>query len=207
MQSLPLSRAATAHHLWNFSAMRSSAGALGAFAVLISVPLEVLGAVLGLREGILVHVFLGLGTLLVAYSAIQFDLPRWLTWAGFVVASALGAIFLLQALTELTLSESLRGFAYGVLGQWPEGLLGDLLIVWFFAPLLLVSRGRTRLVGIFILPIVVVLTVIRSVPGVALGAAIPAIVLLLIAYVWFLFASAQPVGSRRVSELRRSGQA
>jgi len=105
-------------------------------------------------------------------------------------------IFLLQSLTELTQNESLRSVAYGALGQWPEGILGDLVVVWFLGPLLLASRGRTRRVGLLVLPIVIVLTLIKQIPGVAIGDAVPAIVLLLVAFAWFLFASVQ---SRRES--------
>jgi hypothetical protein len=191
MHSAPLSRAATAHDAWAPGGMRSPAGALGALAVLLAVPMEVVGQLLGVREGILVHVFLGIGTLLVGYGAFQFGLPRWLAWAGFLVATALALIFLLQALTELTMSESLRALGYGILGQWPEGLLGQLIVLWFLAPLALVSRGRTRLLGMFILPSVIALALLRSLPGAPLGGGVPAILLLLIAYTWFLFASAQ----------------
>jgi hypothetical protein len=191
MQSLPLLHSHAAHRPLDLGMMSSSAGALGAVAVLLAVPMEVLAVVLGLREGILVHVFLGLGTLLVAYSAFQFDLPPWLTWAGSAVAAALSVIFLLQALTELTMSESLRAVAYGVLGQWPEGLLGYLVMAWFLAPLLLVSRGKPRTIGLFVLPIILVLSLLRSLPGSAVGAVIPAILLLVVAYAWYLLVSAQ----------------
>jgi hypothetical protein len=197
MQSAPLSRAATAQHAWALGGMRSPAGALGALAVLLAVPMEVLGQLLGVREGILVHVFLGIGTLLVAYAAFQFGLPRWLAWAGFLVATALALIFLLQALTELTMSESLRGLGYGILGQWPEGMLGELIMLWFLAPLGLASRGRTRRLGVLILPSVIALALLRSLPGLPLGGGVPAILLLLIAYTWILFASAQSAAGPR----------
>jgi hypothetical protein len=105
-------------------------------------------------------------------------------------------IFLLQSLTELTKSESLRSVAYGALGQWPEGVLGDLVVVWFLAPLLLASRGRTKQVGLLVVPTVIVVTLIKQLPGVVIGEAIPAVVLLLAAFAWFLLASLQ---SRRES--------
>jgi hypothetical protein len=65
------------------------------------------------------------------------------------------------------------------------------VVVWFFAPLLLVSSGRTKQVGLLVLPIAVLGTLIRQIPGLPLGEAIPSIVLLLAAFAWFLFASLQ----------------
>jgi hypothetical protein len=159
--------------------------------VLLAFPAAVLGQVLGLDPSMTLHLFLGIGMLLLAYAAFQFDLPRWLAWAGCISATGLGAIFLLQSLTELTKNESLRSVAYGALGQWPEGVLGDLVVVWFLAPLLLATSGRTKQVGLLVVPIVIVVTVVKQVPGVAIAEAVPAVVLLLAAFAWFLFASMQ----------------
>jgi hypothetical protein len=173
------------------SRIRSVAGVVSAVAVLLSIPLALLGQVLGIDPGITVHLFLWIGMLFLAYAVFQFDLPRWLAWAGFISTTGLGVIFLLQGLTELTKNESLRSFAYGALGQWPEGLLGDLVVVWFFAPLFLMSRGRTKQLGLLALPLVMVVVLVRQLPGVTIGAAIPGVVPVLLAFVWFLFASMQ----------------
>jgi predicted ferric reductase len=173
------------------SRFRSPAGLASALVVLLAFPAAVLGEVLGLDSAMTLHLFLGIGMLLLAYAAFQFDLPRWLAWAGCISATGLGAIFLLQFLTELTKSESLRSVAYGALGQWPEGILGDLVVVWLLAPLLLASSGRTKQVGLIVVPFVIVVTLVKQIPGLALAEAIPAIVLLLMAFAWFLFASMQ----------------
>ena len=169
----------------------SVAGVASALAVLLAFPAAVLGQVLGFDPGMTLHLFLGIGMLFLAYAAFQFDLPRWLAGAGCISATGLGVIFLLQSLTELTKNESLRSVAYGVLGQWPEGILGDLVVMWFVGPLSLTSSGRTKQVGLLTLPIVIVVTLVKQIPGVAVAEAVPAVVLFMIAFAWFLFASLQ----------------
>jgi hypothetical protein len=56
--------------------IRSVAGVAGAIAVFPSFPVVSLGQMLGVDAGMTVHLFPGIGTLFVAYSAVQFDLPR-----------------------------------------------------------------------------------------------------------------------------------
>src|SRR3954447_12167867 len=88
------------------SRLRSLVGVASALAVLLAFPAAVLGQVLGLDPSMTLHLFLGIGMLFLAYAAFQFDLPRWLAWAGCISATGLGVIFLLQSLTELTQNES-----------------------------------------------------------------------------------------------------
>jgi hypothetical protein len=102
--------------------IRSEAGVASALAVLLSFPAAILGEVLGLDTSMTLHLFLGIGMLLLACAAFQFDL--------------------------------------------------------------------------LVLPIVIVVTLIKQIPGVAIGDAVQAIALLLVAFAWFLFASLQ---SRRES--------
>jgi hypothetical protein len=45
-------------------------------------------------------------------------------------------------------NESLNYFAYQVLGQWPEGWLPDVFLLWFVATLVLDSQGKNRIFGI-----------------------------------------------------------
>src|ERR687898_273744 len=56
--------------------------------------------------------------------------------------------FLLQAVALLIPNESLNNVAYQVLGQWPEGWLPDVVILWFVGMLVLDSQGKSRLLGI-----------------------------------------------------------
>jgi hypothetical protein len=67
----------------------------------------------------------------------------------------LGTIFLLQAVALLIPNESLHYFAYEVLGQWPEGWLPDVLILWFVGMLVFDSQGKSRILGIVALSIAV----------------------------------------------------
>ena len=100
------------------SRIRSVAGVVSAVAVLLSIPLALLGQVLGIDPGITVHLFLWIGMLFLAYAVFQFDLPRWLAWAGFISTTGLGVIFLLQGLTELTKNESC---AASPMAHWDSG--------------------------------------------------------------------------------------
>ena len=95
----------------------------------------------------MIHFVLAAGSLLLAFSVFDFKLSRWINWIGCVAALALGTIFLLQAVALLIPIESLHYVAYQVLGQWPEGWLPDVVVLWFIAMLLIDSRGKTRILG------------------------------------------------------------
>jgi len=102
----------------------------------------------GSGAGTMIHVVLAAGSLLLAFSVFDFKLPRWMNWIGCAAGLALGTIFLLQAVALLIPNESLNYFAYGVLGQWPEGWLPDVVILWFVALLVFDSQGKSRIFGI-----------------------------------------------------------
>jgi hypothetical protein len=101
------------------------------------------------------HFALASGSLLLAFAVFDFKLPRWINWIGCVAAFALGTIFLLQAVAQLVPNESLHYVAYQVLGQWPEGWLPDVVILWFVAMLVLDSQGTSRIWGFIALSIAV----------------------------------------------------
>jgi hypothetical protein len=173
---------------------RSWPGVLGAVTVLLALPLAVLSEVLlgPAASGTVVHLALGLGVALVAVSTSQLGLPRWLARVGGTTATALSAVFLLQGLTDLTQSGSLSGLAYGILGQWPEKALGDLLLAWFIAVNALVGRGKTRLLGWLVLSVVSTYELARSLPGVTVDADMPGLrALLLLPFVWFISEAAK----------------
>jgi hypothetical protein len=82
-----------------------------------------------------------------------------------------------------------------VLGQWPEGRLPDLLILWFVAMLLMDSQGKTRILGLVAMSIAVASEVYKY-TLVYLGTAIEAQpqmlrLLMLLPFVWLLFESAK----------------
>jgi hypothetical protein len=103
----------------------------------------------------MIHFFLAAGSFLLAFAVFDFKLPRWMNWIGCAAGLALGSIFLLQSVALLTPNETLNYFAYEVLGQWPEGWLPDVLILWFAAMLVLDSRDKTRILGIVAVSIAV----------------------------------------------------
>jgi hypothetical protein len=78
-----------------------------------------------------------------------------MNWIGCAAAFALGTIFLLQAVAQLVPNELLHYVAYEVLGQWPEGWLPDVVILWFVAMLLIDSQGKSRILGFVALSIAV----------------------------------------------------
>ena len=136
--------------------MRSPLGLLAALAFLVGIPISFGWQILfGSGAGTMIHFFLAAGCVLLAFSVFDFQLPRWINWIGCAAALALGTIFLLQAVALLIPNESLNYFAYEVLGQWPEGWLPDVIILWFVAMLVLDSQGKSRILGIVVLSIAV----------------------------------------------------
>lgn len=130
--------------------MTSVRGALGAVVLWLAFPVTIVASMLFGERGnhIGIHVMLGLGTLLAASAAFDFETPAWVKWLGFLPTAVLGVVFSLQALTEITQSAALRSVAYDLLGQDLEGWLLDGFIIWALAAVLLVSRGNTRIFGL-----------------------------------------------------------
>jgi hypothetical protein len=178
--------------------MRSPRGFLAAIVFLLALPIAVLSQILfGSGDGTTIHLALGTGSLLLAFAVFDFKLPRWINWIGRVCAGALAIIFLLQAVALLIPNESLTYLAYQVLGQRLEGLLTDLIILWFVAMLLMDSQGKTRILG-FVAMSIAVASEVYKYALVYLGTPIeaqPQILraLMLLPFVWLLFESAKKV--------------
>ena len=138
----------------------------------------------------MIHFFLAAGTLLLAFAVFDFKLPRWMNWIGCASALALGTIFLLQAVALLIPNESLTYVAYEVLGQWPEGWLPDVVILWLVAMLVLDSQGKSRILGIVAVSIAVGLELYSHTLRL-LGISPTEILrlLMLLLFVWLLFES------------------
>jgi hypothetical protein len=129
--------------------IRSPLGLLAALTFLLGIPISFGWQILfGSGAGTLIHFVLAAGSLLLAFTVFDFELPRWMNWIGCAAALALGSIFLLQAVALVIPNEALNYVAYEVLGQWPEGWLPDVLILWFVALLVLDSQGKSRILGI-----------------------------------------------------------
>src|SRR5215216_3627017 len=169
--------------------IRSPLGLLAALTFLLGIPISFGWQILfGSGAGTMIHFVLAGGTLLLAFCVFDFELPRWINWIGCAAALALGTIFLLQALALLIPNESLNYFAYKVLGQWPEGWLPDVLILWFVAMLVLDSRGKSRILGIVAVSVAVCFDLYIHV--LRFGGDSPAQILRLLMrllFVWLLF--------------------
>jgi len=136
--------------------IRSPLGLLAALTFLLGIPISFGWQILfGSGAGTMIHFVLAGGTLLLAFCVFDFELPRWINWIGCAAALALGTIFLLQAVALLIPNESLHYVAYEVLGQWPEGWLPDVVLLWLVAMLVLDSQGKSRILGIVAVSIAV----------------------------------------------------
>ena len=136
--------------------IRSPLGLLAALTFLLGIPISFGCQILfGSGAGTMIHFVLAAGSLLLAFAVFDFKLPRWMNWIGCAAGVALGSIFLLQAVALLIPNESLNYFAYQVLGQWPEGWLPDVIILWFVALLVFDSQGKSRILGIVAMSIAV----------------------------------------------------
>jgi hypothetical protein len=178
--------------------MRSPRGLLAAIVFILALPVALLSQILfGSGASTTIHLALGAGSLLLAFAVFDFKLPSWINWIGCVSAGALAVIFLLQAVALLIPNDSLTYLAYQVLGQWPEGRLPDLVILWFVAMLLIDSQGKTRILGIAAMSIAVASEVYKY-TLVYLGTPIEAQpqmlrALMLLPFVWLLFESAKKI--------------
>jgi hypothetical protein len=140
----------------------------------------------------MIHFVLAAGSLLLAFAVFDFELPRWMNWIGCAAALALGTIFLLQAVALVIPNESLNYFAYEVLGQWPEGWLPDVVILWLVAMLVLDSQGKTRILGIVAVSIAVCFELYSHI--LRFGGTSPTEILrllMLLLFVWLLLESAK----------------
>ena len=136
--------------------IRSPLGLLAALALLVGVPIAFGWQILvGSGAGTMIHFALAAGSILLAFAVFDFELPRWINWIGCAAGLALGTIFLLQAVALLIPNDSLNYFAYEVLGQWPEGWLPDVVILWFVGMLVFDSQGKSRILGIVAVSIAV----------------------------------------------------
>jgi len=169
--------------------MRSTIGIASALLFLLA-PVAAIASVVLSQDApdIVVHLFLGAGSLAFALAAFDFGLPRWINVVGAITGIALGAIFLLQALSLMVPNDQLTNLAFTQLGQTPEGVLGLGFLVWFAGLLVYGSKGRSRYVGMVIVPVAFVLEVLALV-GVKLP--IPNVVVFLAPFVWLLIEGAK----------------
>ena len=136
--------------------MRSPRGFVGSIVLVLALPIAVLTqVVLGSGSSLAMHVMLTVGCTLIALSAFDFGTPSWVAWLGRAAAGAFAAIFVLQGASELMRNDVFSHFALQVLGNWPERVLTTLFIFWLVGLLLSASRGNTRILGFFVMAVVV----------------------------------------------------
>src|SRR5436190_17372335 len=112
--------------------MRSLRGLCAATAFLLALPVALLSqALFGIDAEAAFHLMCAGGFVLLALAVLDFATPRWSAWTGGLAACALAVIFLLQGVSNLVPNDSLHSLAFDVLGQQPERVLPDLLLVWF----------------------------------------------------------------------------
>jgi hypothetical protein len=174
--------------------MKSPRGFLAAIVFLIAMPVAALCQLFfGIGVEIVLHLVLASGFTLISFAVFDFKIPGWITWTGCAGTSALAAIFLLQGASFLIQNDSLTYLAFQVLGQRLEKWLGDLLLFWFAALLLIDSRGKTKILGFVVMSTVVCVEIYSyylSYLGTSLDAEAPILkILYLLPFVWFLFES------------------
>ena len=136
--------------------MRSPRGLYGAIAILLVIPVAAVSSAAFDDDEVGVHVALATGAFLLAFAVFDFDVPRPINQLACVSTALLGGIFLLQAISPLTSNDGFHHFAYDTLGQWLEGTLTLLFVIWCFVMLLSDSKDRTRLLGLATVPLLLI---------------------------------------------------
>src|SRR5690349_18485284 len=126
---------------------RSLRAAIGALVLLFALPFTIAFDMMAPGySGIVIHLLLAIGTLLVGLSVFDFAAPLWLSRVACGAACALAAIFFLQAQAELPANEALRSVAYSrELGGWLEAITVATVMAWLIAVALTFGRGVTLL--------------------------------------------------------------
>jgi hypothetical protein len=127
--------------------MRSPRGFAGSLVLLLGVPATLAVAALGGSAELAIHIALGVSFVLLAAATFDFRLPRAVTWIACAAIGLLGAIFLLQAVSDAIPSEPLRNLAFDMLGQRLEKVLGYVFLLWCVAVVVMDSSRWPRVVG------------------------------------------------------------
>lgn len=111
--------------------MRSRRTVIAALILLLGVLLALVTSVVsgGGAENVL-HLAMAATFFLLAFAVFDFKLPSWVNLAACAASATLGAIFLLQGMSDLLHSAPLQHLAYEVLGQRLEKVLGYAFLLW-----------------------------------------------------------------------------
>ena len=172
---------------------------MAAVVFLAAIPLALLlQALFGVDAETVLHFALALGCGLLCLAVSDFKTKWWIAAAGYVSTGVLAVIFLLQGVNDLTHNDALTWFALQVLGQRPESLLIDLMLLWLVGLLLTDSAGKTRIFGFATVSIAICVKIYGyglEYLGTSLNAETPVLkILLLLPFVWFLFESCDQPG-------------
>jgi hypothetical protein len=153
----------------------------------------VAGVVFDNGAGAILHLALAVSFMLIGSATFDFRTPGWTAWTAGAGIGVLGAIFLLQGVSDLTQSAALANFAYGILGASLEKVLGYIFLAWCAAVLLTDSAGPSRLFGTAALAVGLGVEA-YSYAAPYLGAAAPDALKLmyLSVFVWLLLESRKP---------------
>jgi hypothetical protein len=136
--------------------MKSRRGFLAAIIFLSAIPAAVLcRMIFSIEAELIIHLACAAGFALISSAVFDFKLPKWINLTGCLATGALAVIFLLQGVSQLAQNDSLTYFAFQILGQWLEAWLVKLLLFWFIALLLFDSSGKTLILGLFVMSILV----------------------------------------------------
>src|SRR5215213_1195625 len=91
--------------------------------------------IFGSEAETVLHFSFAVGSGLLCLAAFDFRMPLPIRIAGAVVTSSIAIIFTLQAVSNLIQNTYLRHIAFDVLGQRPERLLINALLLWLVAVL------------------------------------------------------------------------
>jgi hypothetical protein len=122
----------------------------------LGVPFAFLTAIIfGDGAEAVIHIALGASFLLIALSVFDLGLPAWFNLAAGPAIGMLALIFLLQGVSDLTRAPALRHFAFDLVGQRLEKLLGYAFLLWCLGVLWRSSSGWTRVFGALVFALIV----------------------------------------------------
>jgi hypothetical protein len=183
--------------------IRSRRGFWGAIALLLALPVTVLSQIVFPNtDGVVVHFGLALSFILISFAVFDFRTPAWANRIASVAVAALSAVFIIQGISEAVPNDALNNFAFDLLGQGLEGVLGDVFMLWCVALLFSDSAGKTRLFGVIALTAVVGAEVARYGAMLAGGSTPEALkALLILPVIWLLLESRRPRPSEETDGL------
>jgi hypothetical protein len=169
--------------------MRSPRGFAATIVLLAGMSLAAFMALaFGAGAEIIIHLALGTSFLLIAFAVFDFKLPVWVAWVAGAATGVLAIVFLLQGASDITHSAPLMHFAFDLLGQRFEKLLGCVFLLWCVALLLIDSQGKTKVLGAVIMAAVLCVEIYGfggSLPGMAKLVYVPL-------FFWLLLESFKP---------------